>query len=737
MSDDPKDVSPASPAPKPRKPRKPRASAAMSASAGEPTATASDPAPPKPRRPRKVAAAPVEPEIEIPVVEPETPPQDAEPEAAETELPEAVEAVPEAALSPAEPVAKPAKKPIWKRPLWIGGAAAALVLIAVLVASLFWSLPLSRALEPLDNSAIVLVAQDGSPIARRGSYKEAPIDVAKLPAYVPGAFIAIEDRRFRSHMGVDPKAIMRALGRNAQAGGVSEGGSTITQQLAKNAFLSSDRNLRRKAQEAMIAVYLEMRLSKDEILSRYLSSVYFGDGAFGLRAAARHYFGKSPEQLSIGEAAMLAGMVKAPSRLAPTGNLDGARERMAVVLEAMVETGTITRAQADGVRNVAPVEAQDKLPTGSYFADWVLPQARATIGARYGETQVRTTLDPKLQARAEQILNDYITRDGKVLNVTQGALVAMRKDGRIVAMVGGRDYATSQFNRADAERQPGSAFKLFVYLAGLREGMTVTSPILDTPVAVSGYMPKNHEGKYHGREVPLITAFAGSSNVAAVRLAHELGPAKVIKVARDLGVTEDIPTDLTMALGTGPMSLTRLTAAYASVAAGEYPIVAHGLETFQKPATKAYDKAVLANMRDLLRSATHRGTGLEAAIAGAYGKTGTTQNYHDALFVGYVEDLVVGVWLGNDNNSPMNGVVGGGEPAKIWKAFMLAALGRPAAAPVEVDPLEDLGLPLEGEIGPDGLPLAPLVVPDAPEAPPAAPAAPAAPIAPPPPEPRP
>ncbi len=744
MSDDPKDAFPKpsegeNPAPKPRKPRKPRASAAMSASAGEPSATASQPTPPKPRRPRKApaAAAPVEPVVEeVPAPEPEAPPQDAEPEAAETELPEAVEAVPEAALSPAEPVAKPPKTPIWKRPLWIGGAVAILAALVVLVGSLFWSLPLSQALEPLDNSAIVLVAQDGSPIARRGSYKEAPIDVAKLPAYVPGAFIAIEDRRFRSHMGVDPKAIMRALGRNAQAGGVSEGGSTITQQLAKNAFLNSDRNLRRKAQEAMIAVYLEMRLSKDEILSRYLSSVYFGDGAFGLRAAARHYFGKSPEQLSIGEAAMLAGMVKAPSRLAPTGNLDGARERMAVVLEAMVETQTITRAQADAVRNVGPVEGQDKLPTGSYFADWVLPQARASIGARYGETEVRTTLDPKLQARAEQILNDYIARDGKVLNVTQGALVAMRKDGRIVAMVGGRDYKTSQFNRADAERQPGSAFKLFVYLAGLREGMTVTSPILDTPVEVSGYMPKNHEGKYHGREVPLITAFAGSSNVAAVRLAHELGPAKVIKVARDLGVTEDIPTDLTMALGTGPMSLTRLTAAYASVAAGEYPIVAHGLETFQKPATRAYDKAVLANMRDLLRSATHRGTGLEAAIAGAYGKTGTTQNYHDALFVGYVEDLVVGVWLGNDNNSPMNGVVGGGEPAKIWKAFMLSALGRPVAAPVEVDPLEDLGLPLEGEIGPDGLPVAPLTVPAEPAepAPPAAPNS-GVPQAPPPPEP--
>lgn len=666
-----------------------------------------------------------------PAVSPEAPAL-VEPEAPAEQEPKAeIETVEVAAPEQPAPVAKP---PIWKRPAWLIGAGAAVLLVIVLVASLFWSLPLSRALEPLNNSAIVLVAEDGSPIARRGSYKEAPIDVAKLPSYVSGAFIAIEDRRFYSHMGVDPKAIARAVGRNAQAGGVSEGGSTITQQLAKNAFLSSDRNLRRKAQEALIAVYLEARLSKDEILSRYLSSVYFGDGAFGLRAAARHYFGKPPEQLSIGEAAMLAGLVKAPSRLAPTNNIEGARERMRVVLGAMVETKTITQAEADAVGEISPVEAEDKLPTGSYFADWALPQARALIGARYGETIVKTTLDPELQEKAERILNDYIERDGEVLNVTQGALVAMRKDGRVVAMVGGRDYKQSQFNRADAERQPGSAFKLFVYLAALREGMTITTPILDTPVQVSGYMPKNHEGKYHAREVPLITAFAGSSNVAAVRLAHDLGPAKVIKVARELGITEEIPADLTMALGTGPMSLTRLTAAYASVAAGEYPIVPHGVADFKKPRTKAYDPKVLTNMRDLLRSATHRGTGLEAAIPGAFGKTGTTQDYHDAIFVGYVDDLVVGVWLGNDDNSSMNGVVGGGEPAKIWKAFMLSALGRDVAPIVEEDPLEDLGLPLEGEIGPDGLPLAPLTpAQDSPAPEPNS----DVPLAPPPPEPRP
>jgi len=700
MSDpnDPKDTAPETPAE--HRPRKPRAKAAMTEAAALP----------------QTAPEPVE--VELPEGTP----------------PEAVDTVPEAARSPTPPE-PPKKPPIWKRPAWLIGAAAAVVLVIVLFASLFWSLPLSRALEPLNNSAIVLVAQDGSPIARRGSYKEAPIDVAKLPAYVPGAFVAIEDRRFYSHMGVDPKAIARALGKNAQAGGVSEGGSTITQQLAKNAFLSSDRNLRRKAQEAMIAVYLEARLTKTEILSRYLSSVYFGDGAFGLRAAARHYFGKQPEQLSVGEAAMLAGLVKAPSRLAPTSNIEGARERMRVVLGAMVETKTITQAQADAVGEISAIENPDKLPTGSYFADWALPQARASIGARYGETIVKTTLDPVMQEKAEKILNDFIARDGKVLNITQGALVAMRKDGRVVAMVGGRDYKTSQFNRADGERQPGSSFKLFVYLAALQSGMTTTSPILDTPVQVSGYTPRNHEGKYRDREIPLISAFAASSNVAAVRLAHDLGPAKVIKVARQLGITEKIPDDLTMALGTGSMSLTRLTAAYASIAAGEYPIVPHALDTFQKPKTTAYDPKVLLGMRDLLRSATHRGTGLEAAIQGAYGKTGTTQDYHDALFVGYVDDLVVGVWVGNDDNSSMNGVVGGGEPAKIWKAFMLSALNRQVAPVVEEDPLDDLGLPLEGEIGPDGLPLAPLTPAPAPSEP-LAPNS-GAPQAPPPPEPRP
>jgi penicillin-binding protein 1A len=307
----------------------------------------------------------------------------------------------------------------------------------------------------------------------------------------------------------------------------------------------------------------------------------------------------------------------------------------------------------------------------------------------------------------------------------------MRSDGRVVAMVGGRDYAASQFNRADGARQPGSAFKLFVYLAAMRKGMTTTTRSPTAPVElVSGWKPKNHEGKYHDREVPLITAFAASSNVAAVRLAHQTWGAPIVRTARDLGVTEPIPEDLTLALGTGPMSLVRLTAAYAAIAAGKAPIVAHGLETWKKPKVqpKPLGKAELANMRDMLRSAVHRGTGLEAAIPGAFGKTGTTQNYRDALFVGYVDDLVIGVWVGNDNNSAMHGVVGGGEPAIIWRQFMISALGRAAPPPPKAQEIpvefDDLGLPIVDPAVP-GVP-APAPPPVEPEpAPSPAPASPA------------
>ena len=309
-------------------------------------------------------------------------------------------------------------------------------------------------------------ARKACPIARRGAIKDKPVEVAKLDPLTPAAFIAIEDRRFHRHWGIDPRAIGRAMVANFTAGGVRQGGSTITQQLAKTSFLSSDRSYKRKAQEVIIAFWLEAWLTKDEILSRYLSSVYFGDGVYGLRAAARHYFDRTPENLSLAQSAMLAGMVQAPSRLAPTRNLAGAQKRSRLVLQEMADTGAITPARARAARSAVPVRRSGKVPTGTYFADWVAPSAQKAFEADYGEVRVQTTLDADLQRLAVRAVSNA------GLGEAQAAMVVMRPDGRVVAMVGGKSYKASPFNRAtQARRQPGSAFKLFVYLAAMRAGL--------------------------------------------------------------------------------------------------------------------------------------------------------------------------------------------------------------------------------------------------------------------------
>ncbi|MGE5500677.1 MAG: transglycosylase domain-containing protein, partial [Ignavibacteriales bacterium] len=479
-------------------------------------------------------------------------------------------------------------------------------------------------------------------------------------------------RRFYHHIGIDPRGIARALRNNIRGGGVEEGGSTITQQLAKNAFLSNRRTLRRKAQEAVIALYLESRLSKDEILSRYLSSVYFGEGVFGLRAAARQYFNKTPEQLTVGEAAMLAGMVKAPSKLNPVDDYRASLARQRVVLKAMVDTHVITRRQARQARRVRVRIGRPSLPVGSYFADWVSPQAKNAFERAYGEVVVRTTLDSRLQTRAEQIVQQYLNGPGRTLHASQGALVAMRPDGSVVALVGGKDYRQSQFNRAvDAQRQPGSSFKLFVYLAALRDGMTPDSLVMDAPVRLGGWTPQNHEGEYLNRPIPLRTAFARSSNVAAVRLLQQVGVRDVINTARDLGVTSDLPRDATIALGSGPVSLMELTSAYAAIAAGRAPVRAHGLaDVVPTGEVERIPASQQQGMMDMMRAVVTSGTGRAASLGvPVYGKTGTTQDYHDALFIGFVGDLIVGVWVGNDDNAPMRRVAGGSLPAQIWHDF--------------------------------------------------------------------
>jgi penicillin-binding protein 1A len=552
-------------------------------------------------------------------------------------------------------------------------------ILALLIALFVWlghALPISRALEPLPNRAIILLDSQGKPFARRGAYKEAPVVIDALPKYVPAAFLAIEDRRFYHHLGVDFRGMARAARANAKAGRTVEGGSTITQQLAKNAFLTPERSLRRKAQEAVIAVYLELRLSKDEILARYLSSIYFGDGVYGLGAAARHYFGKPPEQLSIGEAAMLAGMAKAPVDLDPVDHPKAAGDRARLVLEAMVQTKAITRQQADASGKVIVRTTRADLPVGGYFADWVSPQVKSAFdGPGYGEVKVSTTLDSRLQRIAERAVAKRM-KDGRKLKAGQVAVVAMRPDGRVVAMVGGTNYRQSPFNRAvQAQRQPGSAFKLFVYLAALRDGASPDDMIDGSRITIGGWTPANYEGG-GGYDMTLRDAFAESSNVAAARVWRTAGGANVVQAARDLGIASPLKADdATLALGTAETNLLELTSAYAAVASGKTPATPYGRPRKTAPPRAALDPAQREALLDLLGAVVQEGTGRAARLPQrAYGKTGTTQDYRDALFVGFTGDLVVGVWIGNDDHSPMSRVVGGGLPALIWRDVMTGGL---------------------------------------------------------------
>ncbi|MEA3057710.1 MAG: penicillin-binding protein [Sphingomonadales bacterium] len=572
---------------------------------------------------------------------------------------------------PDEPT--PRKRRRW--PLYLYSFAA---LIFVTLIWLVITAPLSRALEPLPNPAVLMLSADGRPIALRGAIKEAPVEVRQLNPLTPAAFVSIEDRRFYRHWGVDPRGIGRALLANLRGGGVREGGSTITQQLAKTNFLSGDRTIKRKAQEVIIAFWLEAWLTKQEILSRYMSSVYFGDGVYGLRAAAHHYFNRDPDKLSLAQSAMLAGLVQAPSRLAPTRNLAGAQKRSQLVLRAMADTGAISSARARSTALARPVAQSAKYPTGTYFADWVAPFAQKAFDADFGEVKVPTTLDSRLQRLAVRAVGRAAIGDA------QTALVAMRPDGRVVAMIGGKNYAQSPFNRVtQARRQPGSAFKLFVYLAALRAGWTPDSIIEDRPITIDGWTPVNSDGVYRGR-ITLREAFARSSNAATVRLSESIGRNNVIRAARDLGITTPLPDKPSLALGSAGVSLLELTSAYAAVASGRYPVAARGLPDEREAQGLAQffggggaldRRRDQAPMLDLLYAAANNGTGRRAALAiPTFGKTGTTQENRDALFIGFAGDLVVGVWVGRDDNKSLGKISGGTVPAEIWRNFMTSAL---------------------------------------------------------------
>ncbi|QFT77243.1 transglycosylase domain-containing protein [Erythrobacter sp. THAF29] len=596
--------------------------------------------------------------------------------------------------------------PWWRPAHWRGRrkrwwavriVAAILLLFFALVAWLAVTAPLSKSLEPIAAPQVTLLASDGTPIARSGAMVDEPVEVEDLPPHVVQAFLAIEDRRFYSHWGVDPRGIARAVwtGRG--------GGSTITQQLAKFTFLTPEQTLTRKAREALIAFWMESWLTKDEILERYLSNAYFGDNQYGLRAASLHYFYRHPENLRPEQAAMLAGLLQAPSRYNPTKHYDRAKRRMDLVIEAMVDVGYITQEEADALP--APkldVRTRDDLPTGTYFADWALPLAREGMEASYSRQVLTTTLDARLQALASRVTSRA------ALGEAQIALVAMRPSGEVVAMVGGKDYSASPFNRAtQAKRQPGSTFKLFVYLAALEAGWDPEDTIANTPIETGSYRPKNSRDRY-SETITLEDALASSSNVAAVRLFNEVGSKNVIRTARSLGVNSPLPEgDPSLALGTSTMTLLELTAAYAGVAANSFPVEPYAFpkeeqgwwEWLTTPSdsvpTRAHD-----DLEQMLRAAVNRGTGRAAQLPIAnYGKTGTTQDNRDALFVGYAGDLVVGVWIGNDDNSPLDGITGGGLPARIWKDFMRGALALPAPKPSAVPDPEGPIQPFDIEDG--------------------------------------
>lgn len=562
---------------------------------------------------------------------------------------------------------------------WVVRSLAALIgVFILLLAWLAITAPLSKSLRPLVPPEIVLTAADGTPIARKGANVEAPVEMRKLPAHVRQAFVAIEDRRFDSHWGIDPRGLARA----AWTG--YGGGSTLTQQLAKFTFLTPEQTLTRKAREVLIAFWLEAWLTKDQILERYLSNANFGDDIYGLRAASLHYFYRQPERLTVTQAAMLAGLVQRPNYLQPERHYERAAKRMRLVLGAMAEMGYITKAQAAAAPPRLDVQKKPSLPTGTYFADWALPEARALAQGGYARQTITTTLDSRLQQIARDVTRTAPLRGAEV------ALVAMRRNGEVVAMIGGTDYGKTTFNRVtQARRQPGSTFKTFVYLAALRDGWSPDDIISNREITQGSYRPRNAAGRYSD-SLTLQDAFAQSSNVAAVRLMQQVGSDKVIATARELGVASPLPEgDPSLALGTSTMTLMELTSAYAGIAANAMPVKPHAVPRaeagFWRRLWDGPDHlsgSTHAEMEAMLRRAINAGTGRAATLPVAnFGKTGTTQDSRDALFVGYAGDLVVGVWVGRDDNSPLGKVSGGTVPARIWRNFMMQALKLRSAAP--------------------------------------------------------
>jgi penicillin-binding protein 1A len=591
---------------------------------------------------------------------------------------------------------------LWRGLRWRLSGPLGLVLLLIGV-GWYVSLDLADLQRPPPEDArpqITLLDREGTVFANLGDRYGAYLHLDQMSPWLPEAVIAIEDRRFYQHPGIDPLGVLRAFVRNLEEGRVVQGGSTISQQLAKMAFLSPERSLGRKIKEALYTLWIEARFDKDEILEAYLNRLYLGSGAYGVDGAARQYFDKPASALTLAESAMIAGLIQAPSRYAPTRDLRLAQRRAAVVLDSMVRNGALSAEQAADAK-ADPARLARPSGRAGYFADWVVVDGRLHTDTPESHLVIHTTLDQALQRAAETTVKDLLAQHGERQKVDQAALVAMSLDGRIRAMQGGRGYAQSQYNRTtQALRQPGSAFKLFVYLAALEEGIMPEDWISAEPIEIDGWQPRNFEDDYP-RQMPVVDAFAESVNTASVRLAEHVGRQNVIAMAERLGITSKLRDEPSLALGSSEVSLLELTAAYAEVANGGHLVWPEGIEEVSEGDEVVYrrepvdgrvlEPGVVRAMTAMLETALVRGTGRQAALRRfAAGKTGTSSDHRDAWFVGFTDDLVVGVWVGNDDGRPMRGVTGGGLPALMFREFVLRAQGdvpfRPPPPPEKPAP---------------------------------------------------
>ncbi len=562
---------------------------------------------------------------------------------------------------------------------------------------------------------LTILARNGEVIAERGMRREY-VPFKDIPTNLVKALLITEDRRFFYHFGLDPVGLLRAASANWRAGEVQQGGSTITQQLAKNLFLVPQRTWTRKAEEFVLALWLESRLTKQEILELYLNRVYFGAGNFGIGAAAHSYFGKAPQNITLAEAAMLAGLIKAPSYFAPTVNQDRAWTRAREILHELADADEIDINQyAEALAHPPQLKLPPSKRGFGYIADWVAEIAPMLTDETDRNLVVETTIDTNLQIAARDAVEKVMRTKGRTARASEAAVLLLTPEGTIRAMVGGRNHAESQFNRAvRAMRQPGSAFKPFIYLAAIEAGFTPDTLIDDSPIDIDGWRPTNFGGVYRGK-ITLRTALTHSSNIAAVRLLQAVSIDRALSVARRLGVISARNVGPTLALGTSETTLLEMTSSFAVFANGGFAVVPDIVERIKddsgrilfqrhrKPPQRIVSEPAIAAMNDMMNSVVAGGTATQAALDyyPAAGKTGTSQSFKDAWFIGYTAQWVCGVWMGNDNAHPMRGVTGGSFPAEIWKQLMVKAQAGLMPEPLPgtaIDPAllqhaaEDIGL---------------------------------------------